>query len=427
MSLILLLVGLIVFAAMGVPLCFALGATSLLYILIYQPDFVVMLPPRIWSGADSFVMIAMPLFILAGEIMNKGGITKRIIDFCMYLVKPIRGGLGEVNVVASMIFGGISGSSVADTSALGGVLIPEMESRGYSKKFAAGITVASSTMGMIIPPSVPMIMYSMVSGESVGALFMAGLIPGLLIGLSQIFVCFGISRKRGYHPKRTPVVWKDFFRTMVDSLPSIILPFVLVGCISFGVSTATEAAAIAVLYAFILGKFVYKELKWEEIWSALKKTFLTSSSIMIIIGFTTIFTWLLTMLHVPMMIADFVTMLNLSAIGVLILFGIILLILGTFIDVTPCILLVTPIMLPILQSYGVSGLQLGTLIITAMAIGLVTPPVGMCLNACTKVNKMSILEIFSGAIPFVACNIVVLLLIIFFPQVSTWLPQLIGG
>lgn len=421
-----LLVGLIVFAAMGVPLCFALGATSLLYMMFNAPDFIVMLPPRIWSGANSFVMIAMPLFILAGEIMNKGGITNRIINFCLYLVKPFRGGLGEVNVVSSMIFGGISGSSVADTSAIGAVLIPAMEERGYSKRFAAGITVASSTMGMIIPPSVPMIMYSMVSGESVGALFMAGLIPGILIGLSQIIMCFGISRKKGYHPEKTPFVFKDFVHTMVDSLPSIILPFLLVGCISFGVATATESAAIAVLYAFILGKFVYKELSWRQVWDALKKTFLISSSIMIIIGFTTIFTWLLTMLQVPTMIAEFVTMLNLGPIGVLIMFGIILLILGTFIDVTPCILLVTPIMLPILHSYGVSGLQLGTLIITAMAIGLVTPPVGMCLNACTKVNNMSIIEIFKGAVPFVLCNCVVLILIIAIPEVSVWLPSLLG-
>lgn len=426
MSIIMLLGGLIVFAAIGVPLCFALGATSLVYIMFNSPDFVVMLPPRIWSGANSFVMIAMPLFILAGELMNKGGITNRIINFCLYLVKPYRGGLGEVNVIASMIFGGISGSSVADTAAVGGVLIPEMEKRGYPKRFAAGITVASSTMGMIIPPSVPMIMYSMVSGESVGALFMAGLLPGILIGVSQVITCFGISRKNGYHPERTPFVFKDFVHTMIDSLPSIILPFLLVGCISFGVATATESAAIAVLYAFILGKFVYKELRWKQVWDSLKKTFLTSSSIMIIIGFTTIFTWLLTMLQVPVIIANFVTVLNLGTIGVLVLFGLILLVLGTFIDVTPCILLVTPIMLPILQSYGVSGLQLGTLIITAMAIGLVTPPVGMCLNACTKVNNMPIIEIFRGALPFVVCNFIVLILIITVPAVSVWLPSLLG-
>jgi len=426
MSIVLLLLGLIAFVAIGTPLCFALGAASLVYIFLQAPDFIVMVPPRIWSGADSFVMIAMPLFILAGEIMNKGGVTNRIINFCLYTVRPFRGGLGEVNVVASMIFGGISGSSVADTSAIGGVLIPAMEEQGYSKKFSAGLTVASSTMGMIIPPSVPMIMYSMVSGESVGALFMAGLLPGVFIGISQLMVCYGISKKRGYHPEPTPFDKKHFLHTMVDSLPAIILPFLLVGSISFGIATATESASIAVLYAFILGMFVYKELTWKQVGEALKRTFMTSASIMIIIGFTTIFTWLLTMLQVPTMIANFVTMLNLEATGVLVLFGVILLILGTFIDVTPCILLVTPIMLPILKTYGVSGLQLGTLIITAMALGLVTPPVGMCLNACTKVNDMPIIDIFKGALPFICCNIVVLILLILIPEVSVWLPGLLG-
>lgn len=426
MSLVLLLLGLIAFVAIGTPLCFALGAASLVYIFSQAPEFIVMVPPRIWSGADSFVMIAMPLFILAGEIMNKGGVTNRIINFCLYTVRPFRGGLGEVNVVSSMIFGGISGSSVADTSAIGGVLIPAMEEQGYSKKFSAGLTVASSTMGMIIPPSVPMIMYSMVSGESVGALFMAGLLPGVFIGVSQLMVCYGISKKRGYHPKPTPFDMKHFLHTMADSLPAIILPFLLVGSISFGIATATESASIAVLYSFILGMFVYKELTWKQVGEALRRTFMTSASIMIIIGFTTIFTWLLTMLQVPTMIADFVTMLNLEATGVLILFGFILLILGTFIDVTPCILLVTPIMLPILKTYGVSGLQLGTLIITAMALGLVTPPVGMCLNACTKVNDMPIIDIFKGALPFICCNIVVLILLILIPEVSVWLPGLLG-
>ena len=426
MSLIFLLVALLAFIALGIPLCFALGAASLMYIFTQAPDFIVMVPPRIWSGADSFVMIAMPLFILAGEIMNKGGITNRIIDFCLYLVRPIRGGLGEVNVVSSMIFGGISGSSVADTSAIGGVLIPAMEKRGYSKKFSAGLTVASSTMGMIIPPSVPMIMYSMVSGESVGALFMAGLLPGLFIGVTQFVMCYGISKKRKYHPEVEPFDKKHFLHTMKDSLPAIILPFLLVGSISFGIATATESASIAVLYSYILGRFVYKELTWPQICEALKRTFMTSASIMIIIGFTTIFTWLLTMLQVPKMIADFVTMLDLGAVGVLILFTFILLILGTFIDVTPCILLVTPIMLPVLKTYGVSGLQLGTLIITAMALGLVTPPVGMCLNACTKINDMPIIDIFKGALPFVCCNIIVLILLIFVPEMSVWLPSLLG-
>lgn len=199
MAMLILLVLLIFFAALGIPLAFAIGASCVTYILIYAPTFITMLPQRVWNGAYSELMIAMPLFMLAGELMNTGGITQRIINFCMELLRPIRGGLGEVNIVASMIFGGISGSSVADTSALGSILIPAMEKEGYPPEASAGITVASSTMGMIIPPSTPMIVYSMISGASVGALFVAGAVPGILIGLTQLVLVYIISAKKGWH------------------------------------------------------------------------------------------------------------------------------------------------------------------------------------------------------------------------------------
>ena len=210
MAMIILLVLLIFFAALGVPLAFAIGASCVTYITTNAPHFISMVPQRIWNGAYSELMIAMPLFMLAGELMNTGGITKRIINFCLQLLRPFHGGLGEVNIVASMIFGGISGSSVADTSALGSILIPAMEEQGYPPSASAGITVASSTMGMIIPPSTPMIVYSMISGASVGALFMAGAVPGILIGLTQLVLVFWISHKKRWHPKRAPFVMKEF-------------------------------------------------------------------------------------------------------------------------------------------------------------------------------------------------------------------------
>ena len=223
-----LLVLLIFFAAIGVPLAFAIGASCITYILTSAPTFLGMLPQRIWNGAYSELMIAMPLFMLAGELMNTGGITQRIINFCSELLRPVRGGLGEVNIVASMIFGGISGSSVADTSCLGSVLIPEMEKRGYPPSLAAGVTVASSTMGMVIPPSSPMIMFSMLTGASVGALFVAGLIPGLLVGVLQLAVCYVISKKNGYHPKLEKLNVKKMLYTMLTSLPAVIMPVILV-------------------------------------------------------------------------------------------------------------------------------------------------------------------------------------------------------
>lgn len=426
MAMIILLVLLVFFAALGVPLAFAIGASCVTYITTNAPNFISMVPQRIWNGAYSELMIAMPLFMLAGELMNTGGITKRIINFCLQLLRPFHGGLGEVNIVASMIFGGISGSSVADTSALGSILIPAMEEQGYPPSASAGITVASSTMGMIIPPSTPMIVYSMISGASVGALFMAGAVPGILIGLTQLFLVFWISHKKHWHPKRTPFVMKEFVRAILSGIPALLMPVFIIVCVSFGVCTASESAGVAVLYSMIVGFFVYRELTWKDVWNALKKTLISSSSIMLIIGFTTIFTWVLTMQKIPQIVAGFFMGLNMPAWGIALMFDVMILMIGTFIDVSPAILLLTPIMLPVMQNYGFSPLQFGAMMITGLAIGLVTPPVGMCLNACNKINRMPLFEIFKGALPFVICNIVVLIAISLWGPLTTWLPGLLG-
>lgn len=426
MAMIILLILLIFFAVLGVPLAFAIGASCVTYISTNAPTFMSMVPQRIWNGAYSELMIAMPLFMLAGELMNTGGITKRIINFCLQLLKPFRGGLGEVNIVASMIFGGISGSSVADTSALGSILIPAMEDLGYPPDASAGITVASSTMGMIIPPSTPMIVYSMISGASVGALFMAGAVSGLLIGATQLVLVYIISHRRGWHPKRTPFVFKEFASAILSGIPALLMPLFIIICVSFGVCTASESAGVAVLYSLLVGFFVYKELTWKAVLEALKKTLISSSSIMIIIGFTTIFTWVLTMQKVPQIVANFFIGLNMPAWGIALVFCVMILMIGTFIDVSPAILLLTPIMLPVMQNYGFSALQFGAMMITGLAIGLVTPPVGMCLNACNKINRMPIIAFFKGALPYLICNIIVLLAISLWGPLTTWLPLMLG-
>lgn len=426
MAMIKLLIFLLFFAFLGVPLAFAIGASCITYLLTNARNLLSMFPQKVWTGVYSELMIAMPLFILAGELMNTGGITKRIINFCLQLVRPIRGGLGEVNIVASMIFGGISGSSVADTSAIGSILIPAMEENGYPPSAAAGITVASSTMGMIIPPSTPMIVYAMISGGSVGALFMAGAVPGILIGITQLILVWIISRKKGWHPPKTKFNPKEFKKAIYSGIPALLMPIFIIVCVSFGICTASESAGVAVFYAMLVGFFLYKELTWKAVLEALKKTLITSSSIMIIIGFTSIFTWILTMKKVPMLVANFFQSLNVPYWGIAILFVLLILIIGTFIDVSPAILLLTPIMLPVMKSFGFSTLQFGAMMITGLAIGLVTPPVGMCLNACTKINKMPIIDIFKGAAPYVLCNVLVLLAISLFPVLTTWLPQMLG-
>ena len=426
MAIVFLLAGLIVFAAIGVPLAFSIGASCISYLSAARPMFLSMMPQRIWNGVYSELMIAMPLFMLAGELMNTGGITKRIINFCMELLRPIRGGLGEVNIVASMIFGGISGSSVADTSALGSILIPSMEKEGYPPAVSAGITVASSTMGMIIPPSTPMVVYAMISGASIGALLMAGAVPGILIGLTQLVLVYVISRKKGWHPEKTAFSAKRFWSAILSGIPALLMPLFIIVCVSFGICTASESAGVAVLYSMIVGFFIYRELTWKDVWNALKKTLISSSSIMIIIGFTSIFTWVLTIQKVPDMVANFFMGMNMPAWGIALMFDVLILIIGTFIDVSPAILMLTPIMLPVMQNYGFTALQFGAMMITGLAIGLVTPPVGMCLNAYNKINRMPIIDIFKGALPYVTCNIIVLICISLFPALTTWLPTIMG-
>ena len=426
MAIVFLLIGLIIFAAIGVPLAFSIGATCISYLSAVRPMFLSMMPQRIWNGVYSELMIAMPLFMLAGELMNTGGITKRIINFCMELLRPIRGGLGEVNIVASMIFGGISGSSVADTSALGSILIPAMEKEGYPPDASAGITVASSTMGMIIPPSTPMVVYAMISGASIGALFMAGAVPGILIGLTQLVLVYVISHRKGWHPAKTNFSAKRFWKAIFSGIPALLMPLFIIVCVSFGICTASESAGVAVLYSMIVGFFIYKELTWKDVWNALKKTLISSSSVMIIIGFSSIFTWVLTIQKVPDLVANFFMSMNIPAWGIALMFDVLILIIGTFIDVSPAILMLTPIMLPVMQSYGFTALQFGAMLITGLAIGLVTPPVGMCLNACNKINRMPIIGIFKGALPFITCNVIVLIAISIFPALTTWLPMILG-
>lgn len=425
MELSLMFFALIVLLVIGVPIAYAIGTSGILYMLLSNPTFLMTFPQRIWSGTESFIIIAMPLFMLTGELMNHSGLTRRLIDFSMLLVRPIRGGLGEVNVVASMIFGGISGSSVADTSALGSILIPDMVKKGYPKGFSAGVTVASSTIGMIIPPSVPMLMYAMVSGASVGKLFLAGLVPGVLVGLTQLVMTYVISRKNGYHPEKEKVDFKQALKVTKDGSLAILMPLIIIVSVSAGIATASESAGVAVLYAMILGFFVYKELKWTDVRKALKKTFMMSSSIMIIGGFTMIFTWILAVEQVPAAIGSFLVGSHIPAWMVFLFLDIIILILGTFLDVTPCILLISPILLPVMQQFGMSELQFGAIVIVGLAIGLVTPPVGMCLNVASKICNMDIVSIFKSAAPFILCNVIVLVGVTFIPALSMWLPSLI--
>ena len=406
------------------PIGYSLGGAGILYFLADNPSFLMMLPQRVFSGLNSYILIAMPLFMLSGELMNHGGLTKRLINFALLICKPFRGGLGEVNVVASMIFGGITGSSVADTSALGSILIPDMNKQGYSNEFSTGVTVASSTVGMIIPPSIPMLMFAMVSGVSVGKLFMGGVIPGILIGLFQLAVVWIVSEKRGYH-KIEAKIDGGRKKVVVDGLVALLMPVMILVFTTFGITTASESAAVAVVYALVVGAFVYRELKWKHIWAALKKTAIMTATIMIIGGFTNIFTYILAIKQVPQAIANFILGSSIPTWVIFILFDLLILVLGTFLDVVPCILLIAPILMPVMSQLGMNEITFGMVLVVGLAIGLVTPPVGMCLNVGSKISGMSIVDVFKASAPFLICNLCVLLLVTFVPFVSLWIPSLL--
>lgn len=421
---IVLIAVLLALAFLGVPIGYALGAAGLSYFLVYHPELLVLLPERLFSGMNSSLLIALPLFMMMGLFMNEGNLTRRMIDLLMMLIGRVRGALGLVNVLVSMVFGGISGSSVSDTASVGAILIPEMERKGYSVEFACGCTVASSTMGMIIPPSIPMLLYASLASESVGKLFMGGLIPGVAIGIIQCLLTYRYA-KRANVPIEKVEYRKEYVKTVLkEGILAIIMPLVVIGFIVGGICTATEAAGIGALYALVVGKFVYHSLDGRKVWKIAKETVRTSATIMIIIAFSCMFTWILTLEGVTAQILALFAGLHLSQVVVMLLCGLIILLAGCFLDVSPVIMLFTPVLLPVVTMAGGSAIQLGALMIVGTAIGLVTPPVGMCLNVASTIAKRNILFIFRSALPFLLANLIVMLLISVFPFFSEWLPGL---
>lgn len=426
MTLTILLVVLFVLILIEVPLAYAIGAASLVTMLIVDPSYLIMLPQQVWTGTNSYVYVAIPLFIFMGELMSETGITDRLIAFALYLVRPIKGGLGEVSVVSNLIFGGVSGSSVADAAALSTVLYPAMIKKGFSPEFASGINASAATVGMILPPSIPMIMYAAMTGDSIGDLFIAGLLPGLLTGVLMIIVSIYISKKRGYNKDIEKSTLKDFRKTMLYGLPAAVMPVLIIVTIAFGIATASESAAIAVFYCLILGGVVYRKLKPKQIWKALKNTLVMTAAINIIIGFSAIFTWIMTKEHVPQIVADFFRSLELPQPALIAVLIVLVLLIGTAIDVSPAILMLTPILLPIALEAGMSSLQFGVFYIVGNALGLLTPPVGMLLNVLVKISGISYMRVFKGSLPFLSCCIVVLILTAYVPFLSEWLPSVIS-
>jgi tripartite ATP-independent transporter DctM subunit len=424
-----LLISLLIFLIIGIPIAYSLGLSALSYFIVYHSELLIILPQRFFSGLNLYALIALPLFIFMGLLMNETGITSRLIDFSLLFVGRLRGGLGLVNVLASMVFGGISGSSASDTASIGSVLIPEMEKRGYPKRFAAGITVASSTMGMIIPPSIPMVLYAIVAEESVGKLFLGGLIPGLMIGIFQLVITMAIAQKKKYPKEEISLTRENISRRVGRSFFALIMPLFVVGSVVFGIATATESAAMGVLYAFVIGLFFLwrvdlKNYLTKKLPASLNSAIMTSAKIMIIIALSKLYIWILALERIPETVAGLVVAMNLSPIIMLVIIVLIILIAGTFIDVSPAILLLTPVFLPACVAVGISPIQFGAILISGLAVGAVTPPVGTCVNVASAISGLGIESVFRGALPFLAANVLTLILLCIFSELTLWVPSL---
>ena len=419
----LLLAVLILLIAAGVPIAYSLGLSAMAFFLAGAPELLQVLPQRLFAGMDSYVLISLPLFILMGLVMNAAQITARLLEFSALFVGRLKGGLGLINVMASMLFGGISGSSASDTASIGSVLIPEMGKRGYPPAFASGITVASSTMGMIIPPSIPMVLYAVVSQESIGRLFLGGVFPGLLIGAVQMVIVVWIAQRRDYPRESVSRGWRHAVQETARSTPVLAMPLLIVGAVVFGVATATESAALGVLYASIIGFTITRAMTFEAFRQCLRASALTSAKIMTIIAFSQVYIWILALERVPESLAGFVADLGLGPLATLLVVDVIILLVGTVIDVSPAILLLTPVFLPALTEAGVSPIQFGVILVSGLAVGACTPPVGNCLNVCAAISKLGIGTIFRGAAPFLAANVAVMILITLFPDLVLWLPS----
>ncbi len=392
---------------------------------LYMLDMpLVSIWQRFYAGTENWVLTAIPLFILAGMLMDSGGLSERMVNFADALLGFSPGGLANVNILASMIFGGISGSAVADSSALGQVLIPEMTKRGYTKVYSAAITASSSPIGMIIPPSIPMILWSFVSNESLGDLFLGGIIPGIMAGVMLMAVSTFICVRRGFQPHGGNFSLKYLRNTMVDGVISLMAPVVIIGGIMSGVFTATESAVIAVVYAFCVTFFYYRELRLKSIPGILLKAGKSSAAIMFIIGSATAFSWVLTIYRVPHALGQMLLGFSGSPGTFMLLTCGILFVMGMFLDISVIILLIGPIIAPIIPNMGIDPIHAAMVFMVVLATGLITPPLGMCLFVVVSIAKIKLEQVAKDCVPFVLVMLVLGLLIWILPGMATFIPSL---
>ena len=406
----------------AIPLAFSIGLTPLLFGLFTGRSSLTVIFQSIVSTNESFTLLALPFFILAGEIMSVGGIGKRITQFAFALLGWVPGGLALVSVVASMIFGGVSGSAAADAAAVGGVMIPAMIKKGYDRAYASAVIASAGTIGVIIPPSIPMVLYAFVSGVSLGDLFMAGIIPGVLVGIALMICSFVLALRRGY-PTEPMLGFGEVVRSFLDCLPALFAPIIILGSIFTGIVTPTEAAVIAVVYAIVVGRWFYKDFTWHMLPGILRRTGEMTAVMMFIIGAGDALAWLLTVENFSTIFSGWIVSLTSDRIWILVLINIFLLILGGPMPLAPALLLTTPIFLPVVKAVGVDPLHFGMIVVCNLAISICSPPVGNTLFIAAKLARVSVERTSLALIPFILINIVALLLITYYPPFSLWLPN----
>ena len=407
---------------MNVPIAVSIAMAAFVAILAEGIDPSVMLATKMANGVNSFALLAIPFFILSGHLMGRGGMARRLIDFANSLVGMLPGGLAYVNTLTCMLFGSISGSAAAAVSSVGGFMIPEMNRKGYNREFNVAVTTTAATTGLLIPPSNVMIVYSVAAGSvSIAAMFMAGVLPGILTGLCIMVVCGYFAYRNKYKPEpRVP--FGDALISFKRAILSLMLIIIVIGGILKGIFTPTEAAAIAVLYSFILSVIVYRQINLREIPEIFKQTGITTAIVMLLIGASSGMSWIMTMANIPQAVSNALLNLSDNPIVILLTINMLLLFVGTFMDMTPAVLIFVPIFLPVAQSLGMHEVHFGIMMIANLCIGLCTPPVGTCLFIGCGVGKTTIAKVTRTMLPFFAAMIIALMAITYLPKLSLWLP-----
>jgi tripartite ATP-independent transporter DctM subunit len=410
---------------LGMPIAYALGVAALLTALfVGLPLEAVLL--KVSDGVDDFALLAIPFFVLAGALMAEGGIAWRLVALANVFVGFLRGGLAMVNVLASMFFGGISGSAIADTTSIGSIMIPMMKRQGYDDHFSVNITITSATQGIIIPPSHNAIIYAYAAGGtiSIAELFLAGFVPGVMIGLSLMLLSFIVSTRRGY-PKGRLVPLREAVKIAGEALAGLTTVVIIVGGVIFGIFTPTESAAVAAVWAFLVAMFVYRELKWRQLPALLHGVVRTVAMVMIVIGFAASFGYLMTLMQMPAKVTAFLLTLSENKYVILLLINVMLLVLGTFMDMAPLILICTPILLPVIKALGVDPVHFGIVMMLNLGIGLVTPPVGTVLFVGCAIGKLPIERATRHLWPFWLAMLAVLFLVTYIPELAMTVPRLL--